>query len=170
MRRGSGGLRWRAIILPVFAVACTSSGAGTGTLVEPSGDQGRVLFHWEGGATEGRIETVMPDGTVFEGRYVQVTQTIRDDSLAPLWDGWGAYWPNWDVPWGTYGAPDGGYSMFTRVYGGRVLATLESPSGERMRCRFTLAEPEEGLEGGAQGDCQLQDGSEIDYAVIGPLS
>jgi hypothetical protein len=175
LKRGSSRVRGATALAGLLlSFGCTSSGVGTGTLVEPSGEQKRVLFNWEsngGDWTEGEIATRLPDGKTYRGRYLQVTQTVRADTLAPLWDGWGAYWPSWEVPWGGYYAPYGGtYSTFTRIYGGRVVATLESPDGERMRCRFSLADPEEGLAGGAQGDCQLEEGGEIEYAVIGPLA
>jgi hypothetical protein len=158
----------------LFGAGCVTSGAGTGTLVEPGTPESgeRVVFRWDSGLdpTEGELRTQMPDGTTYRGRYFQITETVQDDNLAPLWDGWGAYWPSWDVPWGSYDYPGGSYSTFTRIYSGRVVATLEAPDGERMRCRFTLAEPTEGLAGGAQGECELEGGGEIEYAVIGPVA
>jgi len=157
----------------LVAHGCGSAGTGTGVLVEPSGVEQRVVFDWESPGldpTKGRISTTLPDGTTFRGRYFEITQTVQQNTLAPLWVGWGTYWPNWGVPWGGYGYPDGSYSSFTRVYSGRVVATLESPSGKRMRCRFTLAEPTQGLAGGGEGDCQLRDGTSIEDAVLGPVS
>ena len=34
--------------------------------------------------------------------------------------------------------------------------------GGRMRCRFRLSEPEEGLQGGGLGSCQTGSGERID--------
>jgi hypothetical protein len=44
-----------------------------------------------------------------------------------------------------------------KTYSGRVLANLHSPSGDHMRCRFTLISPQRGMAGGGEGRCQLSD-------------
>lgn len=149
------------------AVGCTTTGIATGQLVTTSGQRSPVVFDWRserGNATKGQISTVLPDGTPFAGRYFEITSTIEQSALAPLWVGWDPYWPSWTAPWAGYGGS--GYTTFSRIYSGRVVATLVGPEGSRMRCRFTLAEPEDGLAGGGVGDCELQDGSRIEDAIL----
>lgn len=156
-----------ALLVVLGAVGCATSGIATGQLVTTTGARERVVFDWRsdrGDPAKGRIVTFLPDGTPYSGRYFQITQTIEQTSLAPLWVGWDPYWPSWTSPWAGVGGA--GYSTFSRIYSGRVVATLESPSGDRMRCRFTLAEPEDGLAGGGIGDCQLQNGTVIEDAVL----
>ncbi len=155
------------LVIVLGAVGCTTSGIATGQLVTQAGGTQPVVFDWRsdrGEPIKGRISTMLPDGTTFSGRYFQVTATIEQSSLAPLWVGWDPYWPSWTAPWAGYGGS--GYTTFSRVYSGRVVATLQSPEGTRMRCRFTLADPPEGLAGGGVGDCQLQNGERIEDAVL----
>ena len=52
--------------------------------------------------------------------------------------------------------------QFIREYNGRVLANLQSDTGNHMRCRFTLVSPSRGMAGGGKGRCQLSEtGREI---------
>jgi hypothetical protein len=155
------------LVVVLGAVGCATSGIATGQLVTTSGGRAPVVFDWRsdrGDPTEGRMSTVLPDGTPFAGRYFEITQTVEQASLAPLWVGWDPYWPSWTAPRAGYGGT--GYTTFSRIYSGRVVATLESPEGTRMRCRFTLADPPDGLAGGGVGDCQLQNGTRVEGAVL----
>ena len=56
---------------------------------------------------------------------------------------------------------------FATVYSGRVMANLTAADGQRMRCRFELTRPADGMAGGGQGQCQLQSGRSVD-AVFPP--
>ena len=51
---------------------------------------------------------------------------------------------------------------FVRNYSGTVIATLLGDRGGRMRCRFRLAEPEQGMSGGGVGECEASGGGKID--------
>jgi hypothetical protein len=48
--------------------------------------------------------------------------------------------------------------QFITHYSGKVVATLDAPGNQRMRCRFHLVEPSRGMGGGGEGECQLSDG------------
>ncbi len=156
-----------ACLAMLGALGCATSGIATGELVTPSGSRSSVVFDWrsaDGDPTKGQISTILPDGTEYAGSYFEITRTIQQSSLAPLWVGWDPYWPSWTAPWAGYGGS--GYTTFTRVYSGRVVATLQDPQGTRMRCRFQLAEPQNGLAGGGVGDCEMQDGTQVRDAVL----
>lgn len=139
----------------VLLLGCHHSGTGQGVLETPSGqgatqDAGPVLFNWEskGDPTEGSIQAVLPDGTEFEGTYLQVTNQATSMSYGPYYGAWVD--PMWGPAW--YSGPETG---FVTEYTGKVVAHLRAASGTRMRCKFNLREPVTGMGGGGQGDCQL---------------
>ncbi len=146
------------IFLCAFAViACKSTGGGEGRT--PAGDV-RVTFQWEqSGPTSGELRASLakPDGTqeMYRGPFFQITRESRMETLAPLWAGW---YPGW-VGWPYWGAvPE---SSFITHYTGHVVANLEGPADQRMRCHFRLLRASEGMRGGGQGECQLPSGETI---------
>ncbi|WP_404714336.1 hypothetical protein [Sphingomonas sp. MMS24-J13] len=98
----------------------------------------------------------LSNGETYQGPYFQITRETHADTLSPLWFGWEGRgrWRGWSG-WG----PD---EITSTTYSPRVFANLQKPSGEHMRCRFTLARPGSGMAGGGQGRCQLADGTVID--------
>ena len=52
-------------------------------------------------------------------------------------------------------------------YSGKVVATLEAPEQQRMRCRFHLVAPARGMSGGGEGQCQLSDGRALRASFAG---
>ena len=96
----------------------------------------------------GTMHVTLPDGETFTGRYLEVTSDTDAETLDPFWGGWGVGWAGWG-PWSDdYGAWVVGADVptFVRNYSGTVIATLLGDRGGRMRCRFRLAEPEQGHE------------------------
>ena len=96
------------------------------------------------------------DGKTYSGQFFEVTKDTTVDNLEPLWIGWrgrrgGFGWDDWNA----------GPSFITN-YTGRVVANLSVPSGEHMRCKFQLAQPDGGMAGGGRGQCQMPDGQTID--------
>jgi hypothetical protein len=69
--------------------------------------------------------------------------------------GWRRGWPDWHG-WPAF--PTVGYAT---VYSGRAVANLEGTHGERMRCRFFLNHPDQGMIAGGQGECELSSGQRI---------
>jgi hypothetical protein len=53
-------------------------------------------------------------------------------------------------------------TSFQTVYSGRVMANLQAADGKHMRCHFHLNNPSSGMEGGGQGQCQVQGGGAVD--------
>lgn len=150
-------------VLAASAAGCATSGIGSGSLHspgKPDGD-GAVRFAWDAGvdSTDGEIRAVLPDGRVYEGRFLQVTSTTTMPQLGPYWGGWGP-WNGWSGGW------TGGGTGFVTHYTGRVIATLQGSDGERMRCRFQLEDPAAGPAAGGMGDCELSTGEVIRYAVL----
>jgi hypothetical protein len=148
------------------ACSTLSSGMGGGDISVAGQPNTPVLFSWQShdGGISGSLVATLPDAT-YQGRFVQITQETTSDSMAPMWNGWSAGWIDWQwgEPWPvTYDAP-----TFTRDYSGKVLANLQNPGGQNMRCRFVLDAPSSGLAGGGQGECQLPGGRQIN-AVIEP--
>ena len=136
----------------ILLSACTTMGTGSGSLGnEPVG----LSWTSTDGGTTGTMSATLPDGKTYSGPYLQVTQDARTEDFAPLWTGWGYGWGDWD--WGPY--PN---TEFTTVYSNRVMANLRSFDGKRMRCHFDLNHPSEGMSGGGQGQCQLQNGGTVD--------
>lgn len=166
--RAARALAMRTTIAAVLGAlglcACATSGVGSGRLVSPGKpeSEGPVELTWRAApdATHGTISAILPDGRTFQGDFLQVTQTTLDRDLRPYWSSWGSPW----YGWGYAGAYD--TVTFVRHYSGRVIAQLEGPSGEHMRCRFVLARPESGPQSGGQGECELSTGERIDYAVL----
>jgi hypothetical protein len=150
-----------AMVLALVSVvpACTTIGTGSGEVT--GAQQESVTFMWKStdGGMSGAMTASLPQET-FQGRFFQITQQTRGEVLAPLWTHWrrGWYdWPYWSGPW----PPGYSTTQFITHYSGKVVATLESPSGQRMRCRFHLVAPASGMAGGGEGECQLSDGRRV---------
>jgi|GEM_PF-1654623 len=152
----------------VALAACQHGGGGQGTLESAatatgSKAEGPVAFNWHSGAdpSQGTIEATLPNGTEFNGTFLQATATVSGDAYAPYYSAWGD--PVWGRPW--YVGPADG---FVTEYSGQVLAHLTTTSGTRMRCRFTLRDPSSGLTEGGAGDCQLSDNQTVFNAQLAP--
>jgi len=141
--------------LVLLAVAgCASSGSGYG--VTRTGREDAV-FHWDAtNDVTGTLTATMPGGRTYSGDYFQVTSETRVEGLAPLWYGWRPGWRGWPY-WTAVPGPD-----FITEYSGKVVANLAANDGDRMRCRFQLIRPSEGIAGGGQGQCQLPNGEAIE--------
>lgn len=150
--------------------ACTTIAVGTGSGFESPGEE-PVTFTWQstGSARAGMMRATLANGQTFSGRYREgerevstadpdiVTRTLYDRS----WVDWGPLdVPGWD---GSGMMPD----SFETVYSGRVAANLQSADGQRMDCSFQLNAPRQGLSGGGQGACQIENGRTV-KAVFPP--
>jgi hypothetical protein len=135
--------------------ACTTMGSGTGS-VSPGGAP--VSFAWKStdGGTTGTMSATLGDGKSFSGPYLEITRDVRNEDFDPMWTGWDFGWNDWGA-WGPF--PQAGYST---IYSGRVVANLQGPDAQRMRCRFHLNDPVAGMGGGGQGQCQLGSGRSVD--------
>ena len=139
-------------------MACTSMGTGSGA-ASPGGAP--VAFAWtsKDGGTTGTMTANLKDGAAYSGPFVQMTSTVRIETLEPIWRGWRRGWNDWGY-WGRGGAfPD---TAFATQYTGKVVANLQGPGDQRMRCRFHLNTPQAGTCGGGQGECQLGSGTTVD--------
>lgn len=137
----------------------TVTGTGGGQIVKGEAEGQPVNFYWTStdDGNSGVMRASISDEN-YEGRFFQITQKTRGEVLLPLWGRWrnGWYdWPYWGGP-----LPNHATQFITR-YSGKVVATLESPSKNFMRCRFHLVEPERGMMGGGEGECQLSGGRTI---------
>jgi hypothetical protein len=146
--------------------ACTAMGTGNGSL---SSSGAPVTFAWKSthAGMSGTMWATLPSGETFTGSFLQASREVGsqdEDIFSESFDrGWvefGTDLPHWDG-WGPY--PDG----FEAQYSGRVVVNLQAADGQRMRCRFQLNTPTEGLTGGGQGACQLNNGRSVD-AVFPP--
>jgi len=143
------------VVAALGATGCATMGAGTGAT--PSGAD-PVTFNWKGSTASdsGTMTASMSDGTSYTGQYFQITRNTSVEGLEPLWVGWGGRWGGFG--WDDWGAD----SSFVTQYTGRVVANLGTASGTHMRCKFQLADPNEGMSGGGAGQCQMPDGKTID--------
>jgi hypothetical protein len=158
-----------ALTLVLSLTACHYQGSGTALLRVPVTDApggmkpaGQIAFKWKSGSdtSRGQIEAALPDGRSFRGTFVQPTTTVWNDSYSPYWSSWSGAWGAYR-PW--YGGPR---SSFATNYSGRALAHLDGPDGSRMRCEFALFQPNSGLSGGGQGECQLSTNEDAFDAVL----
>ena len=142
--------------------ACTTTGVGSGELVLSDRPSQPVLFSWtsnDGGIT-GSMTAAFP-GAKYQGRFIQIRQQTQSDALLPMWNGWNVGWADW--PYSGFDGPETGYDsyQFSTTYSGKVIANLKSDTGKLMRCRFTMAQPVEGMSGGGSGECQIVGGATI---------
>ena len=148
--------RW--LVLAAALSGCTYSGAIAGRLEAPGAQPKPITMNFE---TErfgagGTINTELPSGEYFTGRYLQITEDMNTDTFGPGWMGWGPWGPGWG-DWG--GGAD--YATFVQNFSGKVVATLFGDRKNTMRCRFQLANPPDGMSGGGVGDCQVTNGDTI---------
>jgi hypothetical protein len=137
--------------------ACTYTSDGLELAVEE--EAAVVTFNWQSSDdSSGVLTAALTDVRQFRGPYFRIAKDTHLDQLAPLWDGWtaGRDWQHWQP------GPD-----FLNLYGGKVLASLSTPGGERMRCRFRFAHAASGMVGGGEGTCQLADGTTL-HATFPP--
>ncbi len=146
----SGGI----LLTALLGAACTTMGSGVG---ETSGGGPGVNFSWRAeNAIKGQMTATLSTGEAYMGNLFQITSDTRVDQVGPLWEGWRGR-----RGWGGWGYWDAGPEFVTH-YTGRVLANLSSPNGDHMRCNFRLIEPDRGMAGGGEGQCQLTAGQTID--------
>lgn len=145
------------VILPVWQ-GCTSMGIGAGQLIESGASEQPVAFSWtsQDGGMSGTMSAALPDA-MFQGRFFQITQQTRQETLSPLWSHWHRGWYDWPY-WGGPVPPSFPTTQFITHYTGKVVATLSSSTDQRMRCRFHLVQPSRGMSGGGEGQCQLTGG------------
>lgn len=137
--------------------ACTTTGMWGGELAREGKADEPVLLSWKStdGGISGAMTATLPDAT-YQGRFFQITEQTQRQVVSPLWDGWSQGWVDWPYwGWGTYGPYE--WTQFVTRYSGKVLANLQTDAGQHMRCRFHLAHPSQGMSGGGDGECQLQD-------------
>jgi hypothetical protein len=164
LNRLNAGAAWRVSLCVAVGLAlgaCTTMGTGTGST--STGDQ-PVSFNWtskDGGVT-GTMSATLANGGLFTGPYLEITNTAQSTSFAPMWTGWSPGWRDWGYGgFGGFGA-FGGFDGTTTNYTGKVVANLQGPSSQRMRCSFVLNDPPSGMHGGGQGKCQVAGGATID--------
>jgi len=155
-----------AAALAALALAgCTASGPIQARITRPE-DGGAVTMRYRTDrfTDNGTLTATLPSGEQYSGRFLQVTADTDAETLDPYWGGWDVGWDGWG-PWtDDYGPYIVGADMptFIRNYSGKVIATLLGNRGGRMRCRFHLADPEQGMAGGGVGECQTGSGERID--------
>jgi len=138
--------------------ACTTVGTGAGEVVAAGGASAPVSFEWTStdGGMSGTMTAALPE-LAYQGPFFQITRQTRVESLAPLWTHWHHGWGDWPYAGETY-TPVMPGPQFITYFSGKVLATLEAPGNQRMRCRFRLVMPSRGMGGGGEGECQLTGG------------
>jgi hypothetical protein len=153
--RARGAALMTLLCAGVGLSACTTMGTGTGSITPGNAP---VNFAWKStdGGNSGTMSATLAGGTAFSGPYLQVTSDVRRIDFDPLWSGWDYGWSDWDF--GQAFPQD----AFATLYSDRVMANLQAADGQRMRCRFLLNHPLDGMSGGGQGQCQLDNGRSVD--------
>lgn len=162
MRRVNAAL---AVVWCAALGGCVASGPIAARVAGPGGGAPVAMqYRSERFNQNGTMTATLPDGQTFTGRYLEVTSDTDATTLDPYWGGWGVGWDGWG-PWtDDYGPYIVGADVptFIKNYSGKVIAVLLGDRGGRMRCRFHLAEPEQGMSGGGVGECQTDKGEKID--------
>ena len=153
--------RLALLALAFGLMACTTLGTGGGEVAGGDGVSAPVSFQWRStdGGMSGTLTAVLPE-LAFQGPFFQITRQTRVESLTPLWTHWHHGWSDWPYGGESY-TPMLPGPQFITYYSGKVLATLEAPGNQRMRCRFYLVTPSRGMGGGGEGECQLTGGREV---------
>lgn len=129
-----------------------------------------VVFRWRRSdplAPSGEIEAELPDGEAFSGRFHEVTVTTQVADISDFYATWyGAPWADSRWFWGDTWPRLGSVEEFIINYTGKVVATLTSRGGIKMRCRFRLDEPDRRMAGGGSGECQLSNGERITAKLL----
>lgn len=147
----------------VLTAGCATSGTAAGALVEAGARPEAVAFDWEESRlipSQGDIHASFPDGRRYQGTYSQVTHRYLDDEGEPDW--FVGDRPVYDEDWIAHDLV-----RWREEPTARVVANLESDEGDTLRCRFTLAEPSEGMAGGGSGECTTEGGERITGVVLG---
>jgi hypothetical protein len=151
----------------LICCACTTTitGTGGGQIVKGEAEGQSVDFFWTSSddGNSGVMRAQVADEN-YEGRFFQITQQTRSELLLPLWGRWHRGWYDWPY-WG--GTMPNHATQFVTRYSGKVVATLESPNKNYMRCRFHLVEPVRGMLGGGEGECQLSGGRTVKANFLG---
>jgi hypothetical protein len=153
--------------LAVSLMGCTFTGTGGGQMLSAGANDQPVEFAWR--STDGGITGTMTasfPGEMFEGRFFQITSQTKSDVLEPLWMHWRPGWHDWPY-WGSVWSTPHPTTQFITHYSGKVVATLTSQAGQRMRCRFHLSAPATGMRGGGEGECQLSDNRLVRAVFVG---
>jgi hypothetical protein len=151
--------------LATLLAGCVASGPISGRLTLPGKPAVPLTMHYrsERFGENGMMTATLPSGETFNGRYLQITSETSGDTLLPFWGGFGVDWDDEgadseDEAW-IAGAD---MPTFQQNYSGKVIATLLGDRGSRMRCRFRLANPAQGMSSGGVGECQVTGGGKID--------
>ena len=128
-----------ASALLLLLSACATTGIIQGQL---SGQPVKLHYHHTFWHQNGTITTVMPDEEHFSGKFVVGTSSTTGIGV---------------------GAGSGDVGVFTGSGNtSNAAAVLMGDRGDSMHCRFTLAKPDNGLEGGGVGRCKVSTGQVID--------
>ncbi len=147
----------KKIVSLLALCACTPSGTGVGDMSRANSLADTVSFAWSAESSQtGHISAKLPAGETFAGTYIQVTKDLTYSSLKPMWVDWDEGWSSWPE------LDANGNTEFLKHYTRRVVATLRSSEGRRMRCRFRLNSIFEGMSGGGYGECEISTGRHID--------
>lgn len=118
--------------------ACATNGVIDGRL---GGHTVRLHYHHSFWHPNGAITGAMPNGERFAGKFVIGTTSTTGIGV---------------------GTGSGDVGVFTgRGNTSHAAAVLTGDRGGSMHCNFTLAKPDDGLEGGGVGYCKLSTGQEI---------
>ncbi len=144
---------------------CVASGTIRGRLTTPGAAAIPVELEYRSARFDqnGTMTATLPNGEKFTGRYLQVTADTSANTVEPYFGDWGTDWAGWG-PWSDdYGLFVVGEDLptFIRNYSGKVIATLLGNRGGRMRCRFRLADPTQGMSSGGVGECEVSGGGKI---------
>jgi hypothetical protein len=132
-----------AVIIISLAGLIGCSGSIQGVIRQ---DAKRVEFAYQESTTgEGSLQTVLPDGERFEGKFVEVSSYIEQTDLSST---------------GTSGE----ITRYEAVdeYSGNRDAILRGDRGHMMKCRFKLTDVFMGIASGGYGICQISDGRVVD--------
>lgn len=125
--------------------ACESIGTAQGV------SNGKpVSFDYQQGflANDGKLKVTMPDGELFEGKFVQRSSTGSGTGFIL----------------GRKSKDNGAIFNNSNNKSSSTQALLIGNRGNTMKCQFELSSPESGIDEGGIGSCQVSNGETVDIS------
>jgi hypothetical protein len=148
---------------------CVASGPIAGRLTEPGKPPQAITLDYRSDrfGENGTMSVTLPSGEKFSGRYLQPTSETSGEVIDPMWGGFSMGFDSWGGEGGIDSASEAwvvgdDVPAFAQYYSGKVIALLLGDRGNKMRCRFRLSNPAEGMSSGGVGECQITGGGKID--------
>ncbi len=130
-------------LLLLILTGCESTGSIQG--VSTGGSNVSFEYTQDIFANDGKLTVNMPDGEVFNGKFVQQSSSKSGST--------------WSI--GESSNDDAFLLGDSTTTSSKTQALLIGNRGNSMKCQFQFSDPSFGIDGGGIGSCKISDGREI---------